>query len=64
MTTSTADDAGSRAAPRHPAGPGRAADPGKIVAMALRVWGYKQGEVRGRGDHAHGAVADRGLLAR
>ena len=22
-----------------------AADPGNIVAMALRVWGYKQGEV-------------------
>ena len=41
--TTTADDVGAQAGPRHPAGAGAAPDPGKIVEMALRVWGYKQG---------------------
>jgi len=43
--TTTADDVGAQAGPRHPAGAGAVPDPGKIVEMALRVWGYKQGEV-------------------
>ena len=42
--TATAD-AGSPATPPSPTGAGAAPDPGKVVEMALRVWGYKQGEV-------------------
>ena len=38
--STTAGDASSRARPRPPV-----ADSGKLVTMALRVWGYKQGEV-------------------
>jgi SAM-dependent methyltransferase len=38
--STTADDASSRAGPRPPV-----ADSGKLVTIALRVWGYKQGEV-------------------
>jgi SAM-dependent methyltransferase len=49
-TMATADGVGgeqTHAAPeplRQP-GPASAPDPDKIIAMALRVWGYKQGEV-------------------
>jgi len=42
--TATAD-AGSPATPPASEGAGAAPDPGKVVEMALRVWGYKQGEV-------------------
>jgi SAM-dependent methyltransferase len=42
--TATAD-AGSPATPPSPARAGAAPDPGKVIEMALRVWGYKQGEV-------------------
>ena len=51
MSSATAaDDASTggvpeRPARQSPAGAQTAPDPGKIVAMALRVWGYKQGEV-------------------
>ncbi|MGE5288595.1 MAG: class I SAM-dependent methyltransferase [Micromonosporaceae bacterium] len=49
-TTVAAGDGSTQAVPERPVGPGRATagsapDPGKIVAMALRVWGHKQGEV-------------------
>ena len=35
----------SRQRRREPAGPGTGPDPDKIVVIALRVWGYKRGEV-------------------
>ena len=40
-----AAEMGSPATPPPPQGAGTAPDPGKVVEMALRVWGYKQGEV-------------------
>jgi hypothetical protein len=42
--TATAD-VGSPATPPPSEGAGTVPDPGKVVEMALRVWGYKQGEV-------------------
>jgi SAM-dependent methyltransferase len=42
--TTTADE-GAPATPPPSQGTGTAPDPGKVVEMALRVWGYKQGEV-------------------
>lgn len=42
-----ADDGNTRTVPEDPGKPGTgtAPDPGKVVEMAIRVWGYKQGEV-------------------